>query len=134
MDSVIFGRGALDTKTLGVVELEAFLAMRRAKVPLNRDIIFMATADEAAGGNFGAGWLVKNHPEAFKGAGLVLNEGGEGSIDEGGRVQFAIEVTQKTPFWLKLTSVGKPGHGANPPQSRRRCRRSGKPHSGIRRR
>jgi len=61
-DSVIFGRGALDTKTLGVVELETFLALHRAKVPLDRDVIFMATADEEAGGNFGAGWMVKNHP------------------------------------------------------------------------
>ena len=114
-DSVIFGRGALDTKTLGVVELEAFLAMHRAKIPLDRDVIFMATADEEAGGNFGAGWVVKNHPEAFKGAGILLNEGGDGTLGEGGLMQFAIEVTQKTPFWLKLTSVGKPGHGSTPP-------------------
>jgi acetylornithine deacetylase/succinyl-diaminopimelate desuccinylase-like protein len=113
-DSVIFGRGALDTKTLGVVMLEAFLTLHRARTPLNRDVIFMATADEEAGGNFGAGWIVKNHPEAFKGAGLVLNEGGEATVDEDGRMQFAIEVTQKTPLWLKLTSVGKPGHGSTP--------------------
>jgi acetylornithine deacetylase/succinyl-diaminopimelate desuccinylase-like protein len=113
-DSVIFGRGALDTKTLGVVELETFLALNRTKVPLDRDIVFMATADEEAGGNFGAGWVVKNHPEAFKGVGLVLNEGGGGDVDEAGRVQFAIEVTQKTPYWIKLTSVGKPGHGSTP--------------------
>ncbi|HUQ47325.1 MAG TPA: M20/M25/M40 family metallo-hydrolase [Gemmatimonadaceae bacterium] len=113
-DSVIFGRGALDTKTLGVVELEAFLALHRAKVPLDRDVVFMATADEEAGGNFGAGWVVKNRPEAFKGVGFILNEGGGGDVDEGGRVQFAIEVTQKTPYWIKLTSVGKPGHGSTP--------------------
>ena len=114
-DSMIVGRGALDTKTLGVVELEAFLALHRAKVPLDRDVIFMATADEEAGGNFGAGWVVKHHPEAFKGAALLLNEGGDGSISEDGKIHFAIEVTQKTPFWVKLTSVGKPGHGSTPP-------------------
>jgi len=113
-DSVIFGRGALDTKTLGVVHLETFLALKRSKVPLNRDVIFMATADEEAGGNFGAGWIVKNHPEAFKGAGLVLNEGSQGNVDDDGRMQFAIEVTQKTPLWLKLTAVGNPGHGSTP--------------------
>ena len=112
---MVVGRGALDTKTLGVVELEAFLAMHRAKVPLERDVIFIATADEEAGGNFGAGWLVKNHPEAFKGAGMLLNEGGDGTLTEDGRTQFGIEVTQKTPLWLKLTSVGKPGHGSTPP-------------------
>ena len=46
----------------------------------------MATADEEAGGNFGAGWVVKNHPEAFKGAGLLLNEGGEGTLGEDGQI------------------------------------------------
>jgi acetylornithine deacetylase/succinyl-diaminopimelate desuccinylase-like protein len=114
-DSMIVGRGALDTKTLGVVELEAFLAIHRAKVPLERDVIFIATADEEAGGNFGAGWLVNNHPDAFKGAGLLLNEGGDGTLGADGKIQFGIEVTQKTPLWLKLTSVGKPGHGSTPP-------------------
>jgi acetylornithine deacetylase/succinyl-diaminopimelate desuccinylase-like protein len=114
-DSIIFGRGALDTKTLGVVELEAFLALHRAKVPLDRDVIFMATADEEAGGSFGAGWVVKNHPEAFRGAGILLNEGGDGTIDADGGMQFEIEVTQKTPYWIKLTSVGTPGHGSTPP-------------------
>jgi len=114
-DTMIVGRGALDTKTLGVVELEAFLAMHRSKLPLERDVIFIATADEEAGGNFGAGWLVKNHPEAFKGAGLLLNEGGDGTLGDDGKIQFGIEVTQKTPLWLKLTSVGKPGHGSTPP-------------------
>ncbi len=113
-DSVIFGRGALDTKTLGVVELEAFLALKRANVTMNRDVIFLATADEEAGGNFGAGWIVKNHPDAFKGAGILLNEGGESTLQDDGRMQFAIEVTQKTPLWLKLTAVGKPGHGSTP--------------------
>ena len=113
-DTMIAGRGALDTKTLGVVELESFLALHRAKVPLDRDVIFMATADEEAGGNFGAGWVVKNHPEAFKGAGLLINEGGDGTLTEDGKTQFSIEVTQKTPFWVKLTSVGKPSHGSIP--------------------
>ena len=113
-DSIIYGRGALDTKTLGVAQLQTFLALKRAKVPLNRDVIFMATADEEAGGNFGAGWMVKNRPDAFKGAGLLLNEGGDWSVNEDGGMQIGIEVTQKTPLWLKLTAVGTPGHGSTP--------------------
>jgi acetylornithine deacetylase/succinyl-diaminopimelate desuccinylase-like protein len=111
---VIYARGALDTKTLGVMELEAFLALHRMKVPLGRDVIFMATADEEAGGSFGAGWVVEHHPEAFAGAKLLLNEGGIGT-EAAGRKQFGIEVTQKVPLWLKLVSTGKPGHGSVPP-------------------
>jgi acetylornithine deacetylase/succinyl-diaminopimelate desuccinylase-like protein len=112
-DGYIWGRGALDTKTLGIVELEAFLALHRAKVPLDRDVIFMATADEEAGSAYGAGWVVEHHPEAFQGAGFVLNEGGGGDVEEG-RQQFGIEVTQKVPYWFKLTSTGKPRHGSEP--------------------
>ncbi|HUX32240.1 MAG TPA: M20/M25/M40 family metallo-hydrolase [Gemmatimonadaceae bacterium] len=112
-DGDIWGRGTLDTKTLGIVELEAFLALHRAKVPLDRDVIFMATADEEAGAAFGAGWVMEHHPEAFAGAGFVLNEGGGGSVDQG-REQFGIEVTQKVPFWFKLTATGTPRHGSEP--------------------
>lgn len=113
-DGILYGRGTLDTKTLGVVELEAFLALHRARVPLDRDVIFMATADEEAGAAFGAGWVMEHHPEAFAGAGFVLNEGGGGSVDDG-RQQFGIEVTQKVPYWFKLTATGTPRHGSEPP-------------------
>lgn len=113
-DGDIFGRGALDTKTLGIVHLQTFLALHRSKARLTRDVIFMATADEEAGGAYGAGWIVANHPEAFKGAGMVLNEGGDGSLEDG-RQQFGIEVTQKVPLWLRVISTGEPGHGSMPP-------------------
>ena len=113
-DGYLWGRGTLDTKTLGIVELEAFLSLHRLNVPLDRDVIFMATADEEAGASFGAGWVVEHHPEAFKGVGFVLNEGGGGSENDGRR-QFGIEVTQKVPYWFKLTATGTPRHGSEPP-------------------
>jgi len=112
-DDHIYGRGALDTKTLGIFHLQTFLALHRAKVPLNRDVIFMATADEEAGGFFGAGWLVENRPELFENVGWLLNEGGGGSV-AGDFMQFGIEVTQKVPIWLQITATGTPGHGSSP--------------------
>jgi acetylornithine deacetylase/succinyl-diaminopimelate desuccinylase-like protein len=112
-DGYLFGRGALDTKSSGILHLAAFVALHRSKASLNRDVIFMATADEEAGGFFGVGWLVKNRPELFKGVGYVLNEGGDGRV-HGGRTQFGIEVTQKVPYWLHLTARGEPGHGSTP--------------------
>ncbi len=112
-DGYVYGRGAQDTKTLGILQLEAFLALKRAGRPLNRPVIFMATADEEAGGSMGAGWLVANRPELFEDAGLLLNEGGGGSAT-GGRPVFEIEVTQKVPLWLHVTARDRPGHGSLP--------------------
>jgi len=109
----IHGRGALDTKTLGIFHLQTFLALHRANVPLNRDVIFMATADEEAGGAYGAGWLVEHRPELFEDAGWLLNEGGGGSAD-GEFMQYGVEVTQKVPIWMELTATGTPGHGSTP--------------------
>lgn len=112
-DGYVYGRGALDTKTSGILHLATFLALHRTETPLNRDVVFMATADEEAGGFFGAGWLVENRPELFEGIGFLLNEGGGGN-DVDGTVNFGLEVTQKVPYWLRLTATGEPGHGSRP--------------------
>ncbi|MGI9626345.1 MAG: M20/M25/M40 family metallo-hydrolase [Longimicrobiales bacterium] len=112
-DGFIYGRGALDTKAGGILHLQTFLSLHRSDRPLNRDVIFMATADEEAGGFFGAGWLVENRPEIFEDVGFLLNEGG-GGADMGGRVEFSVEVTQKVPFWFRLHARGEPGHGSRP--------------------
>ena len=112
-DGYIYGRGALDTKTSGILHLASFLALHRSGIPLQRDVIFMATADEEAGGFFGAGWLAENRPEIFEGVGFLLNEGGGGE-DVDGNIQFGLEVTQKVPYWIKVTASGEPGHGSRP--------------------
>jgi len=122
-DGYVYGRGTLDTKTSGVLHLQAFLALHADARPLKRDVIFMATADEEAGGHFGAGWLAKNRPELFEGVGVILNEGGSGAIlgtEEvgaaagGGMISFDVEVTQKVPWWFRLVATDEPGHGSTP--------------------
>lgn len=112
-DGHIYGRGALDTKALGILHLQTFIALHRAGRPLKRPLIFMATADEEAGGLYGAGWLVEHRPDLFEGVALLLNEGGGGGEVQGKQV-FEIEVTQKVPLWLRLTARDAPGHGSTP--------------------
>ncbi len=112
-DGYLYGRGALDTKGLGILHLQAFLALHRSGRPLRRDVIFMATADEEAGGLLGVGWLIANRPALFDNVGLVLNEGG-GGMTFGSTEVFNIEVTQKVPLWLRLSARGVPGHGSTP--------------------
>ncbi len=112
-DGHVYGRGALDMKGLGIVQLQAFLALHASGARLNRDVIFIATADEEAGGAFGAGWLVENRPELFENVGYLLNEGGGGTV-LGEDVVFSVELTQKVPLWLRLVAHGNPGHGSSP--------------------
>lgn len=112
-DGNILGRGARDMKGLGVIQLATFLTLHRSGEPLNRDVIFLATADEEAGGAYGVGWLIENRPEIFEDAGLLLNEGGGTSRDED-EIIFSVEVTQKVPVWLRLTAIDEPGHGSSP--------------------
>ncbi len=112
-DGYLWGRGTLDMKGTGISQLATFVSLHRAGVPLNRDVILVATADEEAGGFYGAGWLVEHHPEIFEGVGLLLNEGDFG-VDTNNERVFRVEVTQKVPVWLRLTAVDTPGHGSTP--------------------
>jgi len=113
LDGYVYGRGAVDTKGLGIAQLHAFLALHRSGRKLNRDVIYMATADEEAGGFFGAGWLLQQRPELFQNVGYIINEGGSGTV-LGDTPAFSVEVTQKVPLWIRLTATDIPGHGSAP--------------------
>jgi acetylornithine deacetylase/succinyl-diaminopimelate desuccinylase-like protein len=113
LNDFIYGRGALDSKAYGAVQLVTFLSLHSAGVRLGRDVIFLATADEEAGGALGAGYIVKNRPDLLEGAEFVLTEGG-GASEVGVRTVHFVEVSQKTPLWLRLRVTGPSGHGAKP--------------------
>jgi acetylornithine deacetylase/succinyl-diaminopimelate desuccinylase-like protein len=112
-DGYLWGRGALDMKGTGISHLASFIRLHRAGLPLNRDVVLVAAADEEAGGYFGAGWLLEHHPEIFEGAGILINEG-DGGTERDGQITFSVEVTQKVPVWLRLIAVDRPGHGSMP--------------------
>jgi acetylornithine deacetylase/succinyl-diaminopimelate desuccinylase-like protein len=114
-DGVIWGRGAIDNKGGGVMQLMTLLALKRQNTQLKSDVIFLGTADEEAGGVFGAAYLLDKHPEFFKNIGVVLNEGGGIRLGEDGRARsYGVGVAEKVPLWLKLTAPGTPGHAASP--------------------
>ncbi len=111
----IYGRGAMDMKSLGMAQFVTMLTLKRAKVPIKRDVIFLATADEEAGGVTGAGWFAKNHPELIAGAEFLFNEGGNNVVEPDGRVlAVGVGPSEKAPAWLRLTTTGEPGHGSTP--------------------
>jgi acetylornithine deacetylase/succinyl-diaminopimelate desuccinylase-like protein len=114
-DGVIWGRGALDMKGMGIMELIAVLLMRRLRLPHRRDIVFLAVADEEAGSEYGVEFLAREHPDALE-AEYVLNEGGWGTTEALGtaRPAFNCSVSEKGPCWLTLVAEGRPGHGSIP--------------------
>jgi acetylornithine deacetylase/succinyl-diaminopimelate desuccinylase-like protein len=112
-DGEIWGRGAQDCKSLGVMELVALLLLKREGFRPRRPIVYLATADEEAGGKWGVAWLFQNHSERMK-AGFVINEGGGLGMRMGGRHVYTCQTAEKGICWVKLTFRGKPGHGSIP--------------------
>jgi acetylornithine deacetylase/succinyl-diaminopimelate desuccinylase-like protein len=114
-DDYLWGRGTLDVKGMGIVELMAMLALKRQGIALKSDVVFLGTADEEAGGAMGAGYMVREHFDLVRDAGLVLNEFGFISVgDDGNARYYGASPAEKAPFWLKLTATGTPGHGSSP--------------------
>lgn len=116
-DGYIYGRGAIDDKGMLAANAMAVILLNRAlqleKRTLARDVVFIATADEEAGGEWGMGWIVKNHPELLD-AEFALNEGGRTRVIEGGRRYLAIQSAEKISHVVTLTARGTAGHSAVP--------------------
>jgi acetylornithine deacetylase/succinyl-diaminopimelate desuccinylase-like protein len=115
-DGRIWGRGAEDMKTEGILQLLAMVRAKREGVKLDRDLVFLATADEEVGF---AGALRALGPQGWRSrlekAEFLITEGGENILDAQGRpVYFGVATGEKGPFWLTLKTTGTPGHGSRP--------------------
>jgi len=98
-----------------IAQLMTMLVLKRAHVPLKRDIIFLATSDEEIGAGVGAAWIVEHQADLIRNAEFLLNEGGLTRSDGHGGVQYyGIGTTEKSPFWLDAIARGTAGHGSRP--------------------
>ena len=114
-DGYLYGRGAIDMKSTGILQLAALLALKRARVPLKRDLVFLATADEEAGSEFGAQFIADRRPDWLAGAEYAISEIGLIQTHGGLRAPLAaIVISEKTGLPLTLTARGEPGHGSMP--------------------
>ena len=113
-DGYLYGRGTLDDKFMGIIEMMAVLILKRQGIPLKRDILFFATADEEMGGGLGVKWGMENIP-ALKESEFALNEGGYILINEAGVAdRYEISSGQKVIFQLQLKTEGTSGHASMP--------------------
>jgi acetylornithine deacetylase/succinyl-diaminopimelate desuccinylase-like protein len=113
-DGWIWGRGALDMKGGVAMMVTAFLRARREAAELPGDVLLVVLADEEAGSDLGARFLVEQHPGLFDGVRYALGEFGGASIDVGGRTFYPIQVAEKEICWLRATLRGPGGHAALP--------------------
>jgi acetylornithine deacetylase/succinyl-diaminopimelate desuccinylase-like protein len=113
-DGYLYGRGALDDKSMGIVEMMALLILKRDKVPLKRDVLFLAAADEETGGGWGVEWAIENVPP-LREAEYALNEGGSVILNEDGAAdRYGISSGQKVLFQLEVKAKGTSGHASRP--------------------
>lgn len=114
-DGRVYGRGAVDMKGCGVMQLMAFLLLAREGVSLKRDIVFCAVPDEEMGSRLGMGWLCDNRPDVVD-VEFELSEGGGGASKLGPKDTrlFSVATNEKSGGGITLTAVGRPGHGSRP--------------------
>jgi acetylornithine deacetylase/succinyl-diaminopimelate desuccinylase-like protein len=112
-DGYIWGRGAVDTKQLTAMQLAVLTTLKRENVPLKRDVVLAATADEEVGGIHGMGWLVRNHAQLVD-CEYAINEGGGFGVEVRGQRFYVCQTGEKGVCWMKLTARGTPGHGSIP--------------------
>jgi acetylornithine deacetylase/succinyl-diaminopimelate desuccinylase-like protein len=110
----VYGRGALDMKGMGIMELMTMLLLKRNGVELARDVVMLCTCDEEIGSPLGARWMVENHFDDLDPA-FVLDEGGSGArgFFSAGDV-FEVAVAEKRILWLRMIARAEPGHGSQP--------------------
>lgn len=112
-DGFIYGRGALDMKGEGVAHLMALIALKRSGVPLTRDIVFVANADEELGSTGGI-VFVRRHADLLKDVEYLFTEGGANVYRNGKLEYYSVGVAEKRTFWQRLTVKGTPSHGSRP--------------------
>jgi acetylornithine deacetylase/succinyl-diaminopimelate desuccinylase-like protein len=112
-DGFVWGRGALDMKSMTAIEVMIMKLLKRRHVKLKGDVILAATADEEKGGEQGVGWLTRKYPEKIR-ADYVINEGGGLAVPVNGKSMYTVQTAEKGILWFKVKAKGTPGHGSIP--------------------
>ncbi|MDQ2810491.1 MAG: M20/M25/M40 family metallo-hydrolase [Actinomycetota bacterium] len=111
-DGCVWGRGAIDMKDMDAMMLAVLRQrLREGRAPA-RDIVLAFTADEEAGGTWGARWLVDHHPDLFEGTTEAIGEVGGFSLTLGRQRLYLLQTAEKGMAWLRLIAHGRAGHGS----------------------
>jgi acetylornithine deacetylase/succinyl-diaminopimelate desuccinylase-like protein len=111
-DGFLYGRGAIDMKSQVVCMLLSFIGLHREGITPERDMIYLATADEETSGELGVEYMLEKVKE-LRDASFVVSEGG--CIVEGaGFTHARVAVAEKKVCQFMLRARGAGGHGSMP--------------------
>jgi acetylornithine deacetylase/succinyl-diaminopimelate desuccinylase-like protein len=112
-DGYLYGRGAIDDKGMLAANLAVFISLKRSMARLNRDVIFLATDDEEAGGDASIRMLIAKYWDKFA-AGYAINEGGNVFV-KNGKVQYiGVQASEKVAVNIAVIARGTSGHASQP--------------------
>jgi acetylornithine deacetylase/succinyl-diaminopimelate desuccinylase-like protein len=111
-DGYIYGRGALDDKDNVATGLMTMLLLKRHNIALDRDVIFLAEADEESAGS-GVRLMADRYFSDIE-AEFCIAEGGGGTSRDGVEHIVTVATTEKLPRGVRLISRGTAGHGSTP--------------------
>lgn len=114
VDGYIWGRGALDMKQAVAMMVSAFMRAKAEGLEPAGDVVLAVVSDEEAGGDYGAKYLVENHPQLFDGVRYGIGEFGGFTLHVAGRKFYPIQVAEKQICWLRAIVRGPGGHGSRP--------------------
>ena len=112
-DGYLYGRGSMDDKAMLAANLAVIVALKRSGMPLGRDLIFLATADEEQFGPASIKTVIEKYWDKIACA-YSLNEGGTVMLNDG-KVQYVgIQASEKVPYNVTVTATGTSGHASQP--------------------
>ena len=113
-DGCVWGRGAQDMKGQAAAEIAAVIELLKAGwAPATGQLKVIVTADEEAGGIYGARWLCAEHPEKVR-CDFALNEGGGNQFSFNGRRYFRVGCAEKGFSRFRIITHGVAGHASIP--------------------
>ncbi len=84
--------------------------------PAKGELLIVTVVDEETGGELGAQWITKEHPEKVR-CDLLVNEGGGAVFEYGGpsaRRHYGVCCAEKGVFRFTVTTGGVAGHASMP--------------------
>ncbi|MEY9845470.1 acetylornithine deacetylase/succinyl-diaminopimelate desuccinylase-like protein [Streptacidiphilus sp. BW17] len=112
-DGAVWGRGALDMKDMDAMMLAFVRHLERTGARPPRDLVLAFVADEEDAGEYGARFLVEQHPDLFEGVNAAISESGGHTVHlPGGGRLYPIAAGERGSAWMTATARGTAGHGS----------------------